>query len=48
MEIGDGVRVRVLDLPTIIAIKEAIGSEKDLAVLPILRRTLQEQQRKPQ
>lgn len=45
MEIGDGVRVRVLDLPTIIAIKEALGTEKDLAVLPLLRRTLQEKQR---
>jgi len=45
MEIGDGVRVRVLDLETIIALKEELAGEKDLAVLPILRRTLQLKQR---
>jgi hypothetical protein len=44
MDIGDGVRVRVLDLETIIAIKEELGTEKDLAVLPLLRRTLKEKQ----
>jgi hypothetical protein len=44
MEIGEGVRVRVLDLPTVIAVKESLGAEKDLAVLPLLRRTLQERQ----
>jgi hypothetical protein len=44
MEIGDGIRVCVLDLETIIAIKEELGSEKDLAVLPLLRRTLQQRQ----
>jgi predicted nucleotidyltransferase len=46
MDIGEGVRVRVLDLETIIAIKEELASEKDLAVLPLLRRTLQEKQRR--
>jgi predicted nucleotidyltransferase len=45
MEIGDEVRVRVLDLATIIAIKEELGSEKDLAMLPLLRRVLEEKQR---
>jgi len=45
MEIGGGVRVRVLDLATIIAVKEELGGEKDLAVLPLLRRTLAEKQR---
>jgi hypothetical protein len=45
MEIGEGVRVRGLDLHTIIAVKESLGAEKDLAVLPLLRRTLQERQR---
>jgi hypothetical protein len=45
MDIGEGVRVRVLDLPTIIALKEELRGEKDLAVLPILRRTLEEKQR---
>jgi hypothetical protein len=45
MEIGNGLRVRVLDLATIIKLKEELGGEKDLAALPILRRTLQEKQR---
>jgi predicted nucleotidyltransferase len=42
MEIGAGVRVKVLDLKTIIMLKEELGGEKDLAVLPVLRRTLQQ------
>jgi hypothetical protein len=41
-DIGDGIHVQVLDLPTIIAIKEELGAEKDLAALPLLRRTLRE------
>ena len=45
MDIGEGVRVRVLDLATIVALKEELAGEKDLAVLPILRRTLEQQQR---
>jgi hypothetical protein len=40
-----GIRVPVLDLETIIAIKEELASGKDPAVLPLLRRTLQEKQR---
>ncbi len=36
----DGERVRVLPLRRVIASKVAAGREKDLAVLPILRRTL--------
>ena len=44
MDLGDEVRIRVLDLGTVIAIKEEVGGEKDLAVLPILKRTLREQQ----
>jgi hypothetical protein len=47
MEIGEGVRVRVLNLATIITLKEELGGEKDLAVLPILRRTLEQKQRVP-
>jgi hypothetical protein len=35
-----------LDLETLIAIKEALGGEKDRAVLLVLRRTLEEK-RKP-
>jgi len=42
MELGGGTSVRVLDLETLIAIKEELGGEKDRAVLPVLRRTLAE------
>lgn len=45
METGGGVRVRVLNLSMIVALKEELGGEKDLAVLPILRRTLEQKQR---
>ena len=45
MEIADGILVRVLDLETLIAIKEELGGEKDRAVLPVLRRTLAEKRR---
>ncbi len=41
MELGEGLRVRVLDLATIVALKEELGGEKDRAVLPVLRRTLE-------
>jgi predicted nucleotidyltransferase len=46
MDIGEGIRVRVLNLETLISIKEQLASEKDLAVLPILRQTLREMKRK--
>jgi hypothetical protein len=42
MDVGEGILVRVLDLETLIAIKEELGGEKDRAVLPVLRRTLEE------
>jgi hypothetical protein len=42
MEIGGGVTVLVLDLATIISLKEELDGEKDRAVLPVLRRTLRE------
>jgi hypothetical protein len=42
MDIGEGIRIRVLDLETLIAVKEELGGEKDRAVLPTLRRTLEE------
>lgn len=45
MDIGEGIRVRVLDLETLISIKEELAGEKDTAVLPILRRTLEEKRR---
>ena len=42
MTIGGGIRIRVLDLETQIAVKEETGQEKDLAALPLLRRALEE------
>jgi predicted nucleotidyltransferase len=45
VEVADGLRVPVLDLETQIAIKETTGREKDIAVLPTLRRTLIESRR---
>lgn len=44
-DIGDGIRVPVLRLEAQIAVKEETGGEKDLAALPILRRTLEESRR---
>jgi hypothetical protein len=46
MQVGEGVSVRVLDLETLIAVKEEAAAEKDLAALPVLRRTLEEKSRK--
>jgi hypothetical protein len=46
LEVGEGLRVRVLDLETQIAVKEEVGGERDLAVLPIMRRTLEEKRRR--
>jgi predicted nucleotidyltransferase len=40
MDLGEGVRVRVLNLETLIATKEESGREKDLAALPLLRSAL--------
>jgi hypothetical protein len=45
MEVGEGVRVQVLDLETLIATKEETGREKDLAGLPLLRSALAETRR---
>jgi hypothetical protein len=45
MDVGDGIHVRVLDLETLIALKEELGGEKDRATLPVLRRTLAEKKR---
>jgi hypothetical protein len=46
MEIGAGFSVRVLNLETLISIKEQLASEKDLAALPVLRQTLRELNKK--
>lgn len=40
--VGSGVNVRLLSLPALIKIKEETAGEKDRAVLPTLRRTLEE------
>jgi predicted nucleotidyltransferase len=45
LDIGEGLRIQVLDLETLIALKEELAGEKDRAVLPILRRTLEEQRK---
>jgi hypothetical protein len=45
METG-GARVLVLDLQTLVALKDELGGEKDLVVLPVLRRTLELKRRK--
>jgi hypothetical protein len=45
LKAGPSLSVRVLDLETQIAVKEEVGGEKDRAVLPILRRTLEERRR---
>ena len=45
MKVGRGLKVRVLNLDTLIQIKEDTVGEKDRAVLPLLRRTLQEKSR---
>lgn len=42
MLITDAVRIKVLSLEFIIALKEELASEKDLAVLPTLRQTARE------
>lgn len=47
MDVGENVRVRVLDLETLIEVKEQTGGEKDKAALPILRALLREKRLKP-
>jgi hypothetical protein len=42
MEIESGVMIRVLDLETLIAVKEELGFPKDAAMLPVLRQALKE------
>jgi hypothetical protein len=45
MEVRSGLGVRVLSLEALIAVKEEVGGEKDAAMLPLLRRTLEESRR---
>jgi hypothetical protein len=46
MEVRSGVRVRVLSLEAQFAVKEELGGEKDAAMLPLLRRTLEESRKR--
>ena len=46
MDVGRGIRVPVLDLETLIALKEELAGAKDIATLPILRQTLNEMKKK--
>lgn len=45
MEIREGLQVRLLDLATLIAVKEETKREKDEAMMAILRRTLEEKEK---
>jgi|ERR1700733_9710149 hypothetical protein len=45
MLIGPDLSARVLNLETLIEIKEQLGGEKDRAMLPILRRALERKKR---
>ncbi len=43
--LDEELRIRLLDLQTVILLKEETGRDKDRAVLPVLRRTLEEKGR---
>jgi hypothetical protein len=45
LEIGGGLKVRVSTLASLVKTKEETGQEKDRAVLPVLRRLLEEKTR---
>ena len=45
LRLGDERQMRVLNLERLIQTKEEVGGDKDKAVLPILRRTLEEKNR---
>jgi hypothetical protein len=45
MDLGQGLSIRVLSLPTLIEIKRRAGRPKDLAALPVLEATLDELRR---
>jgi hypothetical protein len=47
LSLGEGLSVHVIDLPTLIELKEKAGRPKDLAALPVLRATLAETLRRP-
>lgn len=45
-DLGQGLRVHVLDLEVLVEIKSALGRDKDRAQLPEYRRTLEERRRR--
>jgi hypothetical protein len=45
LELAPDLTIRLLSLETLIELKEEVAQEKDLAVLPLLRRTLEERDR---
>ena len=45
IELGAGLEVRLLSLEKLIELKEAAGRDKDIAVLSVLKRTLEERDR---
>ena len=45
VSLGEGVQVRILDLPTLIQTKNETGRRKDFQVLPILKQALEESNR---
>jgi len=46
LTVNPHLRVRILDLETLIAVKERTGRPKDMAALPVLRQTLAEIRRR--
>ncbi|HTS64685.1 MAG TPA: hypothetical protein VMH28_21830 [Candidatus Acidoferrales bacterium] len=46
MEVAANLRVYVLNLELLIILKEEAGRDKDAAVIPILRRTLEESRKR--
>lgn len=45
IELDEGEQVRVLELEALLELKEKLGRDKDQAMLPVLRRTLEERDR---
>ena len=43
-----GMLLRILNLESLIQVKEEVGHEKDRAVIPVLRRTLKEKLNRPE
>lgn len=46
VQLDEDLRIQLLDLAALIEIKEAVGREKDLAILPLYRRALAEQEKR--